>query len=72
LAKYFGVTTDYLLGFDITPPGVKLDADEAKLIDCYRSVNEEGQEKIADYADDILSSGKYKKDTSYGVLRKEA
>lgn len=39
----------------------KLKEDEQKLIDSYRSLNKEGQEKLLDYGDDLVQSGKYKK-----------
>lgn len=32
---------------------------EKKIIDDYRSLNDEGQEKIVVYVDDLVSSGKY-------------
>ena len=35
--------------------------DERQLISCYRAINREGQEKLLDYADDLMQSGKYKK-----------
>ena len=42
----------------------------AELADMYRSLNEEGREKLLDYADDLLSSGKYIK-TGEDQLDKE-
>lgn len=42
--------------------GVKITSTEQCLLENYRSLNEEGQEKIVDYVDDIARSGKYKKD----------
>lgn len=32
---------------------------ETKLLKLYRDLNEEGQEKLLDYADDLVASGKY-------------
>ena len=34
--------------------------DERRLLDLYRDLNAEGQEKLVDYADDLVTSGKYK------------
>lgn len=48
------------------------DAVETKLINMYRKLNEEGQEKLVDYADDLVSSGKYKKGRAPQVDTKEA
>ena len=46
--------------------------DESGLISLYREMNQEGQEKIIDYIDDLKTSQKYKKDTPTGALSKEA
>ena len=35
--------------------------DEVRLLSLYRELNEEGREKLVDYADDMVRSGKYKK-----------
>lgn len=35
--------------------------EEQQLIELYRQLNPEGQEKVTDYADDLVNSGKYKK-----------
>ena len=39
--------------------GIILPPDEYRLIISYRSLNKDGQEKIVDYIDDLVSSGKY-------------
>lgn len=44
---------------------------EQQLIELYRQLNPEGQEKVTDYADDLVNSGKYKKSDTNG-LAKEA
>lgn len=56
-----------------TPPDtITLKSPERDLLDKYRSMNEEGQEKIRDYVDDLAASGKYKKYRSDGMGAKEA
>jgi transcriptional regulator with XRE-family HTH domain len=35
------------------------DPHEAELVTLYRKLNQEGQEKLVEYADDLVSSGKY-------------
>lgn len=63
LADYFHVSTDYLLGRtdDPSPAG----AGEAPsplrstLLHNFDQLNQEGQEKLVDTADDMVSSGKY-------------
>ena len=45
--------------------------DERRLLDLYRDLNAEGQEKLVDYADDLVTSGKYKKIDPLGVVHKK-
>ena len=75
IAEYFGVSVDYLMGYTDSPnpPIEESDLTEAerKLIDGFRSLNEEGQEKLIDYVDDLLQSGKYIK-MHPSVMDKEA
>lgn len=64
LAEYLGVTTSELLGEKKPTPAHTKDQgtptpDEQQLIRKYRSLNKEGQEKLLDLADDLVSSGKY-------------
>ncbi len=42
------------------------------LSDALDQLNDEGQEKLLDYADDLVSSGKYKKYDSGSMVKKEA
>lgn len=44
-----------------------LSGDEQSLIDMYRDLNPEGQKKLTDYADDLVSSGKYGKRAAVSV-----
>lgn len=61
LAAYLGVTTSDLLGED-KPPGAR-DSPAPDGLDelcrIYRSLNDEGREKLLDIADDMVQSGKY-------------
>jgi len=63
IARALGKT---LADFDDAPnvakksPSVVEDAPgEKQIISLYRELNTEGQEKLLDYADDLLASGKY-------------
>lgn len=53
----------YLMGWtdnpSITPNTVDLKSDEFSHIEKYRSLNSDGKKKLAEYADDLISSGKY-------------
>lgn len=54
------LTTYYVDGVEISP---KLKT----LSDALEQLNEEGQDKLVDYADDLVSSGKYIKSDTFGV-----
>lgn len=54
------LTTYYVDGVEISP---QLKA----LSDALEQLNEEGQDKLVDYADDLVSSGKYIKSDTSGV-----
>ena len=73
LADYFNINKSDL----IDPADTSIDPDpltkeETQLIDKYRSLNDEGQEKLLDYADDLSSMNKYKKCYSDKMVEKEA
>ncbi len=67
LASYFDTTIDYLMIDEITNPeygktsGFSVSVAERDIIEKYRCLNDEGQEKVQDYVDDLVRSGKYKK-----------
>lgn len=77
LAQYFGVTTSDLLGetyvkqltgevidvpFTISEPQLPAPAPELETLSAaLEQLNEEGQEKLLDYAADLVASGRYKK-----------
>lgn len=58
IADFFNVDMNYLTG---TSPNTTriLDHNQHKLISLYEQLNEEGQEKLLDYATDIVASGRY-------------
>lgn len=61
MADYLGVTVNDLIGEE-KAPGAR-DSPEPEGLDelcrVYRSFNDEGREKLLDYADDMVKSGKY-------------
>lgn len=68
LASFFGVTLDSFCRDDIDElqyayqkTDINLSPAEHQLIVNYRSINPDGQERLLDYADDLVQSGKYKK-----------
>lgn len=67
-AKALRCNPAYLMGWVDTPEietatgeALTLSNAERNMVITVRNLNEEGQEKIADYLDDLTSSGKYKK-----------
>lgn len=48
------------------------DPEEERLTGLYRQLNTEGREKLVDYADDLVSSGKYIKSDSARPDQKQA
>lgn len=68
IADYFNVDMDYLTGrseverqYSFSPPTGELTPAEARLVGDYRELNAEGQEKVTDYAADLVASGRYQK-----------
>ena len=55
LAAWLGVSTSDLVGDAKTP------ADLAPLAAAWAELNEEGRERLTQYAEDLVSSGRYKK-----------
>ena len=71
LAELFNCNPAYLMGWVdepsvVQPPSVN--EDERRLIEVYRGLNDEGREKILQYAEDLFASGNYKKHGSSGVV----
>ena len=69
LANYFGCTIDYLLGREddvgnISVVGANLSPKEQHLIDCYRSLTEDGKSAFLSMADNI--AGMYKRASKLG------
>lgn len=65
LAEVLAVTPGYLMGWsELSPPSVPVDAPSGGinlLTALFESLNQKGQEKLLDIADDMIQSGKYKK-----------
>lgn len=67
LADYFGINKSDLIEDHTNKAIVKSPTyteAEASLIDKYRTLNENGQDKVNDYIDDLASSDKYKRGTT--------
>lgn len=49
------------------PSAAEAEPREEQLVNLYRELNEEGKDKLVDYADDLVSSGKYIKSSANQV-----
>ena len=73
IAQNLDIDPNYLIGYqpqnEKAPSSEKdrLCEAELRLVELYRSLNHEGQEKVFDYADDLVSSGKYIKSDPAGL-----
>ena len=62
LADYYGITTDYLIGYsDIAISGnhIALTNDESQIMSSYRKLNDRGKGIARDVVDALAESGKY-------------
>ncbi len=66
LAKYFDVSEAWLMGYDVpmekisASSSVPMDSQKARLLKYYDLLNEEGKERLLNYAQDLDASGRYK------------
>lgn len=70
LAKVFKVDIDTLARADLEAGvnDVSLSLIETTIINDYRSLNIEGQEKVRSYLSDLIDSGKYKKHSTHSMV----
>lgn len=66
LAAYLGVSVSDLVGDAKTP------AELAPLADAWAELNDEGRQRLVEYADDLLQSGKYIKNHPSELGEREA
>lgn len=59
LCKHWGISADELLGIPRNAEMESRDAAIQKMITAFTALNDEGKEKLLDYADDLVASGKY-------------
>lgn len=80
IADFFNVDMDYLTGKTDNPQKYVITGEESdiltdnehKLIDIYRNLNQEGQEKLLDTASDMSELSRYKKHDESAMVQKEA
>lgn len=65
LSEFFDVSVDYLTRGET--PTSPLTTPEQQLLDLFRQLNDEGQQKIIGYAADIVQTGSYKKTATNSV-----
>lgn len=72
LAAALSCSPAYLMGWTYCAEssGYMVSEYEKTIIESYRLLNEEGQEKVVDYINDLIESGRYKKDNQSGMAKK--
>lgn len=74
LSKALQIDPSMLIGFE--PESVReskspaITPAEVELLELHRQLNEEGQGRLLEYADDLVSSGKYIKSDPLGLVAK--
>ena len=63
ICEALSISSDYLLGLSEEKSQHQNNAGHNRLTELYNELNAEGKEKLLDYADDLVESGKYKKDS---------
>lgn len=72
IAKALHTTPAFIMGWTEEDPLPDSPTEkEMNLIQKYRSLNDEGQEKVDEYVDDLASSGKYKKLNTHPMADEE-
>ena len=74
LAKYYNVTTDYILGIEKSPAPAETDTGDKRLdgiIEIYHQLNEEGKDALANRAEEMTYIPKYKKCASLSEEKTE-
>lgn len=71
IADFLGCSTDYLLGRieKSTAPtnSSKIDAQKSKLLSNYDKLNDEGQNKLVGYSEDLVDTKKYVKSNTDSI-----
>ena len=69
IAEHFGVSKGSIV--DDTQSVSVLSSSEESLVACFRQLNEEGQEKLREYAMDLTASGRYIKNNESDLVGKK-
>lgn len=72
IAQALNFSIPWLMGADIPADKTISPTNETRLLSLYRDLNSEGQEKLVDYADDLVTSGKYIKNNPLHMAAKQA
>ena len=68
LCKVYGIESISDL-YGICSPGPALSTSESTLLSGFRDLNEEGQEKVLSYVDDLIRAGIYKRSSESGMAQ---
>lgn len=62
------VSIPYLMGLEDLSSDTSLSVLESQLVANYRQLNEEGQDKMLEYSEDLVASGRYIKSDEDGLV----
>ena len=71
ICSVFEISVNEMYGTYSNVQTESLNINERNLLYNFRSFNDEGQEKVLSYVDDILTSGKYIKNYSSGLVEEK-
>lgn len=72
LCKIYGVESFSEIPQEQAVEHISKSSLEDKLLNFFRSMNDEGKERMIDYAEDLVSSGRYKKTYKSELAKEEA
>lgn len=72
LANILEISPSHLMGWDDECETKELHNDPSKIDSLMEQLNDEGQEKVVEYAEGLIALGKYKKHGQFELGQKEA
>ena len=68
IAFFLNTSGDILLGIEESDATIEKQNNDIKLLDLYRQLNGEGQQRVIDYTEDLVSSGRYSEKNDHSEM----
>lgn len=68
IASFLNTSGDILLGIEDSDITTEKQNNDIKLLDLYRKLNGEGQQRVIDYTEDLVSSGRYSEKNDHSEM----